>query len=173
MAIIAKSIVIPPPPEGLFPAILVDVIDLGMKPGFKGKGEVQKIRLVWQLDEVNPETGKRYQIRSMYTLSIGKKANLSKHLEAMLGITFTDDQRENGWDVERAIGANCQIQVGHDVKDGGTVYANIRAIVLPAPNAEPLQVKDYIRESQRSEQSNVNHGEDGSVPPIPDDDLPF
>jgi hypothetical protein len=117
-----------PCPEGLHLACCVDVIDLGIVPS--AFGEKPKIRIVWQVAAVH--NGRRFDVRKLYTLSLHKKAALRKDLEAWRGKKFTDAEIANGFNLERLLGANCQIQVQHDAGDDGVVWANVTAIV-PAP----------------------------------------
>src|SRR3972149_6942366 len=61
-----------PAPEGLHQAVCVDVIDLGMVQ--TQWGEKHKVRLVWQIDEINPDTGKRHEVRADFGLSLSEKS---------------------------------------------------------------------------------------------------
>lgn len=119
-----------PCPEGLHHAVCVDVIDLGTVAS--RFGDKPKVRLVWQVAAVNPASGRRFDVRKLYTLSLHTKAALRKDLEGWRGKKFAEDEIRAGFNLERLLGANCQIQVVHDVEDDGAVWANVVAIV-PAP----------------------------------------
>lgn len=152
-----------PCPEGLHQAVCVDVVDLGIVS--TAWGDKPKVRIVWQVDEVDPQVGRRFDIRGMYTLSLSDKANLRKHLESWRGRKFTPVELR-GFDLENLIGVNCQLQVIHNISDEGRTFANVQAIVphnVKAPKIAPL---DYVRERDRV---------GGAVPGPPpiDDDVPF
>ena len=73
--------------------------------------------------------GKRIAINFTYTLSLGERATLRKHLEAWRGKKFTSTELE-GFDIFSVLGANAQIQVTHSQSvDGSRTYANIGAIM--------------------------------------------
>jgi hypothetical protein len=122
---------------------------------------------VWQVDEIDPASGRRFDIRGLYTLSLSDKANLRKHLEAWRGRKFTPLELR-GFDLENLIGVNCQIQVIHNISDDGRTFANVQAIVPANAKAPKIAPLDYVRERDRP----------GQVPgPAADarpmDDVPF
>lgn len=151
-----------PCPEGLHHAVCVDVVDLGvLQTTF---GDKHKVRLVWQIEDENPDTHRRFDARKQYNLSLHEKATLRKDLESWRGRKFTDEELK-GFDLEKLLGANCQIQVVHDIGDEGKVYANVQAVV-PAPKHTPkIAPLDYTREKDKP----VAQG--NGVPPPTDDDL--
>lgn len=168
MAIMAKANdkQFTPAPEGLWPAVCVDVIDLGFvetKFGIK-----QQVKFVWQL-ELRDEEGRRFQIRQRYSLSLHSKSRLRPMLEAWRGRRFTDDELR-GFDLEKCIGTCCQIQVVHDLGDEGRVYANAQAVVPYPKNMPRLAAEDYVRECDKAQQQHV--GETGK-PADDDDSIPF
>jgi hypothetical protein len=133
-------------PEGLHQAVCVDVYDLGdveTQWGLKPKIEIR-----WQLDEINPETSKRFEIRNRYTNSLHEKAVLRQTLETWRGKRFTADELR-GWDLEKLIGVNCQVQVVHKPGDEGRIWANVQAVVPAAKGAIKLRPQDYIRQIDR------------------------
>src|SRR5437762_9521613 len=67
-----------PAPEGLWPAVCVDVVDLGIVQTPFGPQE--KIQIRWQLEEKDPKTGKRYLIVQKYTPSLHEKSKLRRVL---------------------------------------------------------------------------------------------
>lgn len=155
-----------PAPEGLHQAVCVDVHDEGIKE--TQWGDKHKVLLVWQL-EVREETpeGRRHEARGYYTLSLSEKANLRIHLECWRGRKFTAEELE-GFDLEKLIGVNCQLQIAHNLGDKGKTYANIQAIVPFNPKLGPkLIAEDYTRIQNRAKES-------GAAPAaLDDDDIPF
>ena len=133
-------------PEGLHQAVCVDVVDLGIVQ--TQWGDKPKVRIVWQTDEIDPSTARRFEVRGLYTLSLSEKATLRKHLESWRGKKFTGDELR-GFDLEKLIGVNCQIQIIHNVSDEGRVFANVQAIVPHNPKAPKIEPREYLRERDR------------------------
>jgi len=151
-----------PAPEGLWPAVCVDVIERPQQEtpwGIKDKVEIR-----WQLDEINTDTGKRFEVRAWYTASLSDKAKLRAMLETWRARKFTADELR-GFDLEAVLGANCQIQVVHNTGDEGKRYANVQAVVPPSRGAVRIAPIDYVREKDRG----------GYQPQAsePVDDIPF
>ena len=170
MAIIAKKNKkdFTPAPEGLWPAVCVDVVDLGMEQ--TPWGEKHKVQLRWVLEERDPKTDRAFLVLKKYTLSLDEKANLRRELETWRGRKFTKEESE-GFDLERLIGVNCQLQIMHNVTDGGDVYANVQAIVPAGKGVVKIAVpSDYIRVCDRKkEQEPGKDAFEGAT----DDDIPF
>src|SRR5688572_23597028 len=107
-----------PAPEGVHHAVCVDVIAAWQVPRKDPKGEEYKrdeVTIVWQLDKQNPDNGnKRFQVRRIFGLSLSKKSQLRPFLESWRGRAFTDDELKNGFDVEKLIGVNCNLQIIHN-----------------------------------------------------------
>jgi hypothetical protein len=152
-----------PAPEGLHQAVCCDVIDLGMMDTPWGRKE--KVRLRWQLDEASPDTGKRFDVSGIYTKSLSPKANLRQMLETWRAKRFSEPELQ-GFDLEKLLGVNCQVQVIHKAGEEGQVYANVLAVVPPAKGSLKLTVVDYIREQDRA---GASHAPAAEV----DDDIPF
>ena len=124
-----------PVPEGVHQAVCTAVVDLGVQQttGPYAK-RVHQIWLRWEIPAHRVEweqDGKKMEgpmvIGNFYTASLSQKATLRKHLEAWRNKQFTTDELE-GFDVTAVVGACCQLQVAHNVKQDRT-YANVIAIV--------------------------------------------
>lgn len=167
MPIIARDNSVPlnPAPEGLYQAVCVDVVDLGqVKTPW---GLQNKVQIRWMLNIKDPKTERNYMVLRQFKLSLHKEAGLSKILESWRGRKFTKEERA-GFDVEKLIGANCQIQVVHNVTDEA-VYANVQTIVPINSTMVKMQVGDeYIRVKDRD---GTKPEANGSTPV--DEDLPF
>lgn len=153
-------------PEGLWPAVCVDIIELGLVETAWGKKE--KVRLVWQIEERNPDTNKPFEIRRDFGLSLSEKSHLRPFLEAWRGKKFLKEELD-GFDLERLIGVNCQIQIIQNLTEEGRIYSNVQAVV-PYPKGIPrMRAVDYVRVKDRAkDQGNTPEASDGS-----DDALPF
>lgn len=164
-----------PAPEGLHQAVCIDVVDRGIQETPFGLKHQVQIR--WMLGEMmdtfdipqilcDKET-KPFLVMQTYTNSLNEKARLRQHLDAWRGRKFTAEELKDGFDLERLIGANCQIQVVHNLSDGGRTYANVQAIVpLGRGMAQLSGDPTYVRDQDRQRDSR-------SEPPHNDDDLPF
>lgn len=151
-------------PEGLYHAVCVDVVDLGLVT--TKFGESHKIQIRWQTDERDSKA-RRYLVRQMYTLSLSEKATLRHTLEAWRGRKFTADEL-GGFDLEKLLGVNCQVQIVHNLSGDGKTYANVQAVVPMPRGAVKLAAEDYLREVDRAKPQG-----NGPAAPEVDDDIPF
>lgn len=152
-----------PAPEGLHQAVCVDVVDLGLQD--TPWGSKQKVDLRWQIDQQNEETGKPFLVTKRYTLSLNEKATLRQHLEAWRGKKFTQEEL-GGFDLERLLGVNGQVQVVHNLADDGRVFANVQAVVPLGKGMTKIRPQDYVRVCERDKTAE-SHDEPGT------DDVPF
>ena len=141
-------------PEGLHHAVCVDVVDLGVVTG--AFGDKHKVRIVWQIEEENDKL-RRFTARKQYNLTLHEKATLRKDLESWRGRKFTDAELD-GFDLEKLLGVNCQIQVVHDIADEGTIYANVQAVVPAPKNVPKLLPLDYTRDKDRPDRQQTEKG---------------
>ena len=135
---IQKEFVVHPQYTG--PAVCVDVIDLGELP--TAWGPKPKIELRWQLDEINPETQKPFQVRARFTNSLHEKAILRQTLETWRARKFTAEELK-GWDLEKLIGVCAQVQIIHAPGDEGRADLADAARALEG-RAERLGLKEEI-----------------------------
>lgn len=157
-----------PAPEGLHQGVCVDVIDLGLVAGVYG--EKHKVELRWQLDQLDEDATppRRFMVTNRYTLSLNEKATLRKHLEAWRGKLFTAEELA-GFDLERLLGINCQLQVIHNLSEQGRMFANIQAIVPLGKGMTKIRPsEEYVRMKDRSS------SEPGHTDPDPSEaEVPF
>jgi hypothetical protein len=138
-----------PAPEGLHQGVCADVVDLGEKLNTFKNVLQHKVRIVWQLDVFDEENRRPFEISKQYTNSLHEKATLRTQLEAWRGRRFTDEELK-GFDLEKLIGANCQIQVVHVLADNGKTYANVQALVPLSKNMPKMRVSDdFVRYADR------------------------
>lgn len=160
-------------PEGLWPAVCVDVVDLGVEDS--QWGEKHKIQLRWILDEKeagsDPKTNKPFMVSRKLTLSLADKSHLRPLLEAWRGRKFSREELE-GFDVETVLGANCQVQIIHNVGGEGDVYANVQAVVPAAKGGTKLRIpSDYVRMCEREKRQELERNGNGFQ--AQDEDVPF
>lgn len=149
-----------PAPEGLQQAVCVDIVDLGMVTN--EWGTKHQVRLVWQVPSLQ-KNGERHQVSQRYTLSLHKKAKLRQHLEMWRGRALSPDELK-GFDLEKLLGANAQVQIVHNVADEGRVYANLQAIVPLLPNTPKLAPLNYVRVADRPKDGVAGSTEDDALP---------
>ena len=171
MAIIARKpqSSFDPCPEGLHQAVCVDIVDMGLQK--TPWGEKLKVELRWQVDETNPRNGKRFELRKWYGLSLHEKATLRKDLECWRGRKFTEAELE-GFDLEKLIGANCQLQVIHNITDEGKTFDNVQAIVPHNAKVPKIAAEEYVRQQDRTKQQGNGNGHD-EAPELTAEDIPF
>ena len=160
-------------PAGQYNAVCVDVVDLGIvKTQWQGKEKtVHKCRIVFELDAVDRDTGKRLTLGAYFTASLSEKANLRKFLEGWRGRPFTAEELK-GFDTESLIGIGALLQVIHTPK-GDKTYDNINSIMVPPKSMTWLEPSGkYVRVKDRPADANGAPPTD-DAPPHDDDDLPF
>lgn len=200
MALLAKATAsFIPAPGGVHQAVCVDVVDKGMVASVFYKRTSHKCLLVWEIDETM-DNGERFTVRRMYTVSLNEKAALRKDLESWRGRPFKEEELK-GFDVESVLGANCNLNLVQQTRDGET-YANIQAIMPLMKTQQKLSLSGkYVRVKDRSETKQRTGGNGGTThaaqpvgahdysdpppPPLPpppppdeyyqasDDDIPF
>src|ERR1700677_1679847 len=100
-----------PTPEGLWPAVCIDVVDMGMVP--TSYGPKHKIQFRWLADATpKREDGRPWFVSKKYNNSMHEKAELRKMLELWRGRKFTKEEIDE-LDYESVLGARCQLQVAH------------------------------------------------------------
>ena len=157
-------------PEGLHNSVCCDVIDKGLVQ--TEWGEKYQVQIRWQLEEIDPEANppRPFLVMATYTNSLHEKSRLRPMLEAWRGKKFTAEELD-GFDLEKLLGAPCQVQVVHAITNKGT-YANVQAVVPAAKGSTKLRVSaDYIRVCEREKRAQLENEPD--VFEAEDSDVPF
>jgi len=151
-------------PEGLHAAVCVDVVNLGLVTG--AYGAKHKVRLVWQLDAIDEEHNRRFDVARVYTLSLHERAALRKDLESWRGKRFTEAELSEGFDLEKLVGIGAEIQVTQELGDDGTTYSNVSTVLPPRKGVPKLTPVNYVRakDRQRVAAMNVAGGNGDDVP---------
>jgi len=170
-----------PAPQGVWPAVCVDVVDKGMVESamYKPRHMVQ-LRWVLEAESALPD-GRPHMAVRQFGLSLGEQSHLRPFLEAWRGKKFTDEELA-GFDLEKLIGAQCQLQIIHSVNKGIT-YGNVQAAFPLGKNAQRVEMpKDYVRAQDRPDYVNPSAPVAPEAPPaqfedeyagVSDDDIPF
>src|SRR3954453_19755936 len=100
-----------PHPEGIHPAVCVDVIDLGLVENeFQGeKRMVHKVRLVFE-SEQKTDDGRNCTITKNFTASLHPKAKLAGFLGKWRGRPVVPGETI---DLGKLIGASCTLVISH------------------------------------------------------------
>jgi len=154
-----------PAPEGLWSAVAVDVVDLGLLP--TAWGAKPKVRIVWQLDVIDEANNRRFDVARVYTLSLHERSALRKDLESWRGKKFTEAELSDGFDLEKLVGVNAQIAVTQTISDDGRSFANVSSVVPPVKGAPRLVPLAYVRAKDRQRPST------GAAATDLDDPMPF
>lgn len=165
---------------GLYQAVCVDAVDLGIVETLKfgsltEKESKHKVRLIWELDTIEPESGKPFTVSKAYNLSLHEKATLRKDLKSWRGRDMTpaelDAKSKGRFDVESVIGANAQILVAHnESRDGSRTYANVESLMPISAKTTPIKAStSYVRVKDREDTSSTRDTADTYV----DDGVPF
>jgi hypothetical protein len=146
-----------PHPEGIHPAVCVDVIDLGLvETEFQGQRRlVNKVRLVFE-SEQKTEEGKNCIITKTFTASLHQKAKLADFLGKWRGRQVVPGETI---DLSKLIGACCTLVISHQQNLVGRTYASIDAIskptqkMVPSGHYDPALARQRIAEWKAKEQA--------------------
>lgn len=135
---------IEPVPEGVYVAVCYAIFDLGTHYSERWNKSTHKVLICWEIPQVRMDFERDGRMENLpraisqrYTMSLHAKANLRKDLEAWRGQGFTAEELE-GFDLQKVLGAACQIQVVHTHVDN-KVYGNISAVMgLPKDTRRPV-----------------------------------
>jgi hypothetical protein len=118
-----------PHPEGIHPAVCVDLIDLGLvESEWQGQRRlVNKVRLVFETEQ-RGEDGRNCVITKTFTASLHPKAKLSDFIGKWRGRPVVPGE---SIDLAKLIGANCTLVISHQQNMVGRTYASIDAVSKP------------------------------------------
>lgn len=134
------------PEPGVYPAVCVWVIDLGMQEvNWQGQTkQKRKIKLAFELVGTKMKDSRPFFIGNNYTLSLNENADLHKHLVSWRGRQFSPEEME-GFDLKNVLGAACQINVIHNIATNGNTYANPGSIIpFPKGMQKPTPESEFI-----------------------------
>jgi hypothetical protein len=136
-----------PHPEGIHPAVCVDVMDLGLvESEFQGqKKMVNKVRVVFE-SEQKTDDGKGCTIARSFTASLHPKANLALFLGKWRGRPVVPGE---SIDLQKLLGASCTLVVSHQQNPSGKTYASIDAVSKPTKKVAPSGTYDPAAARQR------------------------
>lgn len=150
-----------PHPEGIHPAVCVDVIDLGLvKSDFQGQERmVNKVRLVFESEQPT-EDGRRCTISKNFTASLHPKAKLAEFLGKWRGRPVLPGEII---DLGKLLGACCTLVISHQQNLVGKTYASIDAVSKPVKRLaasggyDPAAARQRLAE-WKAKQGNAERG---------------
>ena len=135
------------PTAGMHDAVCVFVEDVGMQrtTGQYGEKIQHKIVICWEIDEKLKDgkyAGQPFMVSNRYTLTLFEKGNLCKVLEAWFSKKLTDEQRENGIDLEKLIGKTCTLNLIESAQG----YINVGGVAPAHPSNKLTPVCTVVPE---------------------------
>ncbi len=131
-----------PHPEGIHPAVCVDVIDLGLvEVEFQGRRRmVNKVKVMFETEQKG-EDGKNCTVSKNFTASLHPKAKLSEFLGKWRGRPVLPGETI---DLDKLIGACCTLVISHQLNLVGRTYASIDAVSKPSKKVAPSGQYDPV-----------------------------
>lgn len=139
-----------PHPEGIHPAICVDVIDLGLvTTEFQGQTRVvNKLKLVFESEQKTAD-GKNCTVSKNFTASLHPKAKLAEFLGKWRGRPVLPGESIA---LGKLIGACCTLVISHQQNMVGRTYAAIDAVSKPTKKLTASGCYDPVAARQRIEE---------------------
>ena len=129
-----------PHPEGIHPAVCVDVMDLGLvETEFQGvKKMVNKVKVVFET-EMKTTDGSDSTVAKSFTASLHPKSNLAGFLSKWRGRPVAPGE---SIELQKLIGACCTLVISHQKSLSGKTYASIDAVSKPTKKVTPSGAYD-------------------------------
>ncbi len=148
-----------PHPEGIHPAVCVDVIDLGMvESEYKGQVSLKrKLRVVFESEQATAG-GVRCTIGKRFTASLHPKSRLAEFLGKWRGRPVVPSETI---DLAKLIGASCTLVISHQTDLSGQLYAAIDAVskptkkVAPSGQYDPAAARQRIAQAKQAKQAGL------------------
>ena len=161
-----------PHPEGIHPAVCVDVMDLGLvETEFQGqKKMVNKVKLVFESEQKTEDGKANCTVSKNFTASLHPKAKLAEFLGKWRGRPVNPGETI---DLAKLIGACCTLVISHQQNLSGKTYAAIDAVSKPTRKvaasgtynpAETRQRYAEWKSKQNGGQKSVVGGQPGAAP---------
>jgi hypothetical protein len=146
-----------PHPEGIHPAVCLDVIDLGLvEVEFQGQRQMKnKLKLVFET-EAKGEDGKNCTVSKNFTASLHPKAKLSEFLGKWRGRPVMPGETIN---LDKVIGASCTLVISHQKNLVGRTYAAIDAVSKPSKKVTPSGQYDGADMRRRIAEANARRAQ--------------
>ena len=139
-----------PHPEGIHPAVCVDVIDLGLvDTEFQGqRRRVNKVKLVFETEQ-RMDDGRPFTVSKSFTASLHPKARLAEFIGKWRGRPLVPGEF---FDLGKLVGACCTLVTSLQQNAFGRTYASIDAVSKPTRKVVPSGSYDPAAARQRYEE---------------------
>jgi hypothetical protein len=137
-----------PHPPGIYQALCVDVIDLGLQwSEFQGRRELKrKLKLVFETEYVG-EDGRRGIVTSKkFNVTMHPKSKLAEFVGKWRGRPLVPGENV---DLNKLPGASCTLVLSHQLSLQGRTYACIDAVSQPTKKVQPSGTYDGVAMRQR------------------------
>jgi hypothetical protein len=150
-----------PHPEGIHPAVCVDVMDLGLvETEFQGqKKMVNKVKLVFESEQKTEDGKANCTVSKNFTASLHPKAKLAEFLGKWRGRPVNPGETI---DLAKLIGACCTLVISHQQNMSGKTYAAIDAVSKPTKRVAPAGTYDPAETRQRYVEWKAKQGKGGT-----------
>jgi hypothetical protein len=137
-----------PHPEGIHPAVCVDVMDLGLvETEFQGqKRMVNKVKLVFESEQKTEDGKANCTVSKNFTASLHPKAKLAEFLGKWRGRPVVPGETI---DLAKLLGACCTLVISHQQNMVGKTYASIDAVSKPTKKVAASGTYDPAAARQR------------------------
>ena len=124
-----------PCPSGTYPATCVQVVELGMQPGYKDGPAKSQVFLAFELDGPVRDDGALFTVGKRFTVSLFVKASLYEVVDSLLGKVPTAKE----FNPAHLLGKACLVKVIHKQRADGSLSALVDSVVgLPASMEAPM-----------------------------------
>lgn len=122
-------------PEGLYPARIEQMIDLGVhKDPFNEGKDKRLVKIRFELSGEQMSDGRPFTISKDYPVSLHEKAGLRKVIKAALGRDLTADELKKGFDIFCILSNPVTLNIVHEKGKEDRVYAKIDSVSVAKKN---------------------------------------
>jgi hypothetical protein len=131
------------PEDGLYPAVLADIVDLGEVETQWGKKH--RIRFIYIL-EATDKGGRQFRVFHQLNASLHEKSTMYKVVRRLLG-----KDPGKSIDLDVLLGKQCQLDVQQSESEG-SVYANVISVLANQKGQNVTIPADFVREVNKNKE---------------------
>lgn len=157
-------------PDGIHPAICIDVIDRGRQPNFAGDGTRETVMLVFETEQKDDE-GTPMTLSRTFGATLHPKSSLNKFLGQWRGKPLAEGEE---LDLDRLLGKCLTLVVSHQPGQDGNMRAKIETcskatrIIKSAGTYDGDALREKLAERDRKRNTpSADAGRDGLLPKRP------
>ena len=139
MTIMQETVNYEPCPAGTHSAVCVQVIELGMQPGYQGSADKFQIYLAFELPDTIRDDGNPFVLGRRYTHTLNEKGAIYEVIDSLMG------KVPKPFNPADLLGRHGLVKVGHKKRDDGRVTAVVESVVNPpASMPKPTASSDLL-----------------------------